>query len=65
MFLNQQLQDKKDGSFPFDGLWKNEWKIHISIVFFYDLSENQLHNLEKWLMKKIAAFEVIYFLCVC
>ena len=51
MFLNQQLQNKKDGSFPFDGLLKNEWKIHISIVFFHDLSENQLHILEKWLMK--------------
>ena len=32
------------GSFPFDGLWKNEWKIHISIVFFHDLFENQLHG---------------------
>ena len=52
------------GSFPFGGLWKNKWKLHVSIVFIHDLSENQLHFLEKWVMKKLWAFEVIYFLCV-
>ena len=34
---------KENGSIPFDTLWKNKWKIHISIVFFHYLSENQLH----------------------
>ena len=40
-------------SFSFDGLWKNKWKIHISIVFFHDPFENQLHLLEKRVMKKL------------
>ena len=46
-------------------IWINKWKIDISIVFFHDLSENQLHFLEKWVIKKLWAFEVIYSLCVC
>ena len=32
------------------------------MVFFHDLSENQLHFLEKWVLKKLWALEVIYFL---
>ena len=43
---------------------KNKRKILISIVFLHDLTENQLHYLEKWVMKKLWAFEVIFFLCV-
>ena len=51
--------------FSFDGMWKNNWKVHISIVFVHDLSENQLNFLEKLALKKLWAFEVINFLCVC
>ena len=32
---------------------KNKLKIHISIVFFHDLYENQLHFFDKWVMKKL------------
>ena len=38
--------------------------MNISVVFVHDLSENQLYFLEKWIMKKLWAFEVINFLCV-
>ena len=47
------------GSFPFDGLWKNNWKIHISIVFVHDLSENQLHFLEKWELKNYELLKLL------
>ena len=40
-------------------------EIHFSTVFVHDLSENQHHFLEKWVMKKLWADELIYFLCVC
>ena len=46
-------------SFPFDGLCKNNWKIHISIVFVHDLSENQLHYFEKWAMKNYELLKLL------
>ena len=38
--------------------------MHIFVVFVHDLSENQLYFLEKWVMKKLWAFELINFLYV-
>ena len=43
-------------SFLFDGLWKNKWKIHISIAFFHDLSENYLHFFEEMGNENIMSF---------
>ena len=55
------MLSKLFGSYTFEKLWENEWKIHISIVFFHDIFENQLYFLDKWKKNLVMSIQSYLF----